>query len=413
MINGRRLAGSAAPVLLLFLLLTGCAGEGSTPPPESPRIAAPVGDTLPAGSRLPRFGVGQGRLLLSYVISDTVAGDRLYVREYRDGSWGPDSLVIGGDDWFVNWADFPSVRPLGEGLFYHFLAYSGAGTYDYDINFSANGARPQVLHSDGVSSEHGFLSAAPLADGSLRVSWLDGRNTGGSAVDHAHHGGSGAMTLRTARVSPDGGVHERTELDHRVCDCCNTTTVATADLTMVAYRDRSTEEIRDIAYAILPAGADAWQTPGVVHPDGWEITGCPVNGPALAANAAGAVALAWYTAAGGVPRIQFARYAADSASFAAPIIIDDRDPLGRVDLKLAADGTAYLLGMASTSSADTAAVTLYTITPAGTVGQRELARLAASRRVGFPRLALHGGTLWVAYTEVSDRGSSVRVLSAS
>ncbi len=392
--------------LVAMLALAGCAGEDQAA--GSQDITSGDCLELPAGSRFPRFGVGGGRLVLSYVMSDTVAGDRLFVREWSPDGWEADSLVASGRQWFVNWADYPSVKPLGDSLFYHYLAYAGEGTYDYDVQYAIGKAGTQVLHSDGIAAEHGFVSSAPLSDGSLQVTWLDGRHTKPApGAAHHDHGGGGAMTLRTARVGADGEVSGRTELDGRVCDCCNTTTVTTATGTWIAYRDRSEEEVRDISF-VSQGENGTWSTPKKISDDGWEITGCPVNGPALAADGSGAVAVAWYTAAGGTPRIQFARYDTSAAGFGVPILVDDQEPLGRVDLKLGEDGTAYLLGLAAAGHPDSAAVTLYTIDPDGLVAARVVDRISSSRGSGFPRLVLWQGEVWVAYTEVEEN-TSVRL----
>ena len=358
---------------------------------------------LEAQARLPRFGADQNRLLLSYVVPDSADVYRLLVREREGGGWSDAREVASGAAWFVNWADYPSVKPFGSGEFYHYLAYSGEGTYDYDIRFGTGDALrgDSVLHTDGISAEHGFLSSAHQPDGKLRVSWLDGRFTKQvETADHdAHgHGGGGAMTLRTALVHPNGTVTDRHELDHRVCDCCNTATAVAGDRTMVVYRDRSINEIRDIYY-VLADGRGEWSAPQPVFDDGWEVAGCPVNGPALAANARGGFAVAWYTAAAGRPRIQFARYDTLTLRFSPPVLLDSLNSLGRVDVKLAEDGTAYVLGMTSGDGEDGSVLMLWQIDQGGGVTATPVAEVSAARSAGFPRLALDKDSLWIAYTD--------------
>ena len=391
--------------LWICTVLWACQEDSPASTGTGPAARTEVPDLeLPLGSRLPRFAVSGDRLLLSYVLSDTTAGDRLYVRERKGTDWTDDQLLASGEHWFVNWADYPSVRPLGDSLFYHYLAYSGEGTYDYDIRFvvGGSGGEARVMHADGVSAEHGFVSSAQLPDGNLQVSWLDGRHTKEGNTEpagaHAHHGG-GAMTLRTATVHPDGSVTDRAELDNRVCDCCNTATVATSALTMVAYRDRSSEEVRDISFVVRPRGGE-WSAPKPVSRENWTVTGCPVNGPALAANEEGDMAVAWYTAADGVPAVRFARYDSTTRAFGEPILLDDHDPLGRLDLRLDSEGRAYVLGLAGGD--DRVPLTLWTIDPMGRVDSRAIAAVSAGRSTGFPRLALDGTNGWVAYTD-TDR----------
>ena len=72
---------------------------------------------------------------------------------------------------------------------------------------------------------------------------------------------------------------------------------------VAAYRDRSEAEIRDIAVRRLVGGE--WSEPVHVGEDNWEIRGCPVNGPALAARGED-VAIAWFTGAGGTAKVSVA-----------------------------------------------------------------------------------------------------------
>lgn len=202
------------------------------------------------------------------------------------------------------------------------------------------------------------------------------------------------MTLRTKALSDDTSV----ELDHRVCDCCNTATVATDSLIMVAYRDRSEHEIRDIAYVTKPTSDDEWSTPKLVHADNWEINGCPVNGPALAANDAGDIAVVWYTAPADLAQINFARYDPNADSFNFPILLDDEIPLGRVDIQLADDGAAYVTGITTKEGTDDAFLTLWTISPTDEVEREELTITSAARSSGFPKIALFEDKLYWART---------------
>ncbi len=395
---------------LALLVAGGCAaGDGDPLTSAAPQPAGETCFELPKGTQLPRFGTNGKTLVLSYVKRDTTPRTELRTRSFADRKWSEPDTLAAGENWFVNWADFPSVVPVGDAYFFHYLAYAGAGTYDYDIRYGAGGREAGILHQDGVAAEHGFLSTAPLPNGSLQLTWLDGRftKTGEPAGidDHGHRVSGGAMSLRTATLDASGAVTARTELDHRVCDCCNTTTVAAGNQLMVAYRNRTEDEIRDIYY--VTNGGSGWSEPRPVHTDNWEVTGCPVNGPALAANESGSIAVAWYTAAEGVPRIRFARF--NGTAFEAPLLIDDREPLGRVDLKMGSDGTAYLLGLASTDDPDRAAITLWTIGPDGTVAHRVLAETAAARSSGFPRLALEGGELLYSYTVVDEDAPFVRI----
>ena len=61
---------------------------------------------------------------------------------------------------------------------------------------------------------------------------------------------------------------------------------------IVAFRDRSEKEIRDIYVSRLENGK--WTDGTPLHNDNWEIDACPVNGPMLSARGRQAV-VAWFT----------------------------------------------------------------------------------------------------------------------
>ena len=113
----------------------------------------------------------------------------------------------------------------------------------------------------------------------------------------------------------------------------------TADGVIVAYRNRSADEIRDVYVSRLVGGR--WTEPAPVHNDGWRIDGCPVNGPALSASGRD-VAVAWFTA----PNDQghaFVAFSRDSGgAFGAPFRVDDAGALGRVSVELLSDGSAIV-----------------------------------------------------------------------
>ena len=399
------------PVLFLF----GCEQDTTA-------VAETECFQLGAGTHLPRLDVQDNVIGLSYVRSDSVEHSLLYQPiTFPIADMTMKEHLRSGKDWFVNWADFPSVvrykdKQGNTAQYSHWLQYSGEGTYDYDIYAALEYFQSESsfkLHTDTVAAEHGFLSSAPLPAGGLQVSWLDGRYTKapqppkeelvggavGAGEGNGHGHGGGAMTLRTKALSDSTS----TELDHRVCDCCNTATVATDSLIMVAYRDRSEHEIRDISYVIKSTSGEKWSTPRLVHADNWEINGCPVNGPALAANDAGSIAVIWYTAPADRAQINFARYDAALDRFSPPILLDDQTPLGRVDLQLAPDGTAYATGLTTKDGTDDALLTLWTISPDGTVEREDLTTTSAARSSGFPKIALFEDKLYWARTVVGEQ----------
>jgi len=227
-----------------------------------------------------------GRIILSWIekLDAKRYALRTAVRDQK--GWSEMRTVAEGDNWFVNWADFPSVIGLNDGsLAAHWLVKSGKGTYAYDVNIAMsrdggkNWSKPLVPHLDKTQTEHGFVSLIPLRDGRLGAIWLDGRNT----KDMKDHGEdkplSANMTLRYAAIDASGKISDEAELDERVCECCQTSATLTSEGVIAVYRDRSQNEVRDI-YSVRQASG-AWAKPQTVYADNWEINACPVNGPVV------------------------------------------------------------------------------------------------------------------------------------
>src|SRR5687768_4809384 len=99
-----------------------------------------------------------------------------------------------------------------------------------------------------------------------------------------------SMTLRYATIDANGNLADETQLDERVCECCQTSAAVTSAGPIAVYRDRSATEVRDI-YIVRQVNG-SWTSPQPVYADNWQINGCPVNGPSVAADGS-RVAVAW------------------------------------------------------------------------------------------------------------------------
>jgi peroxiredoxin len=244
--------------------------------------------------------------------------------------------------------------------------------------------RTRAVH-DGTETEHGFVSFVPEGGG-VRAFWLDGRLMAGE----------GPMTLRTASVGAEAGGD--TVLDDRVCECCQTSAVVTAEGPLVVYRDRSDSEVRDI-YSVRREGR-GWSEPAPVHRDGWEIPGCPVNGPAAAAKGR-RVVVAWITSEAGHSRV-LASFSADAGlSFGDPVVVDDTDPLGRVGVVLTGNDEAVVTWL--DGEGEEAGIRARRVSPRGGAGPSlRIGHSTKARGSGFPRVAASGDDLFMAWTEAGN-----------
>jgi peroxiredoxin len=324
----------------------------------------------------------------------------------RHPRWTDPRVVIAADDLFANWADFPSIQASGNStLVAHWLASSAQDTYADDVRLARSTDRGHqwqemgTVHRGGTPTENGFVSMVAEHDG-IRVFWLDGRQTAG-----AHHddgtGPASPMTLRTTWIG--NAIEPSQLLDDRVCEGCQTSAAMTADGPVIVYRDRSVDEVRDIA--ILRRTTAGWSAAALVHADGWNVGACPVNGPAVAAGGFDGrrLAVAWYTAANDRPRVQVAFSDDAGRSFGDPVLVDGSGPLGRVALLLDESGEAIVLWLAA-GSGEQAEIRLRRVgtdTAGGAVLGESLtvAACSGSRDSGFPRLARQGQDLVVAWTD--------------
>ncbi|HWS89855.1 MAG TPA: sialidase family protein [Pyrinomonadaceae bacterium] len=413
-----------APMFLAAaLLFAGCIRNTvNAPAPqaaESAQAALVVREAdSPAGadSREPELSpTADGRAILSWVEKKGEKGHALRFALRDAGGWSEARTVAEGDNWFVNWADFPSVIALADGsLAAHWLVKSGAGTYAYDVNVARSGdggktwGRAFVPHTDGTQTEHGFVSLLPLADGRLGAVWVDGRALKDLKEGHEEDGPLPAsMQLRYAAIDGQGRLSDEAVLDERICECCQTAAAMTAEGPVVAYRDRSEQEVRDIHFVRRQPGG--WSAPRPAHADNWQVKACPVNGPQLAADGR-RVALAWFTGEGDAPRVQVAFSSDAGATFGRPARVDDGEAMGRVDVLLLADGSALVCWMSGGAAGG--ANKVRRVAPDGTLGPvAVIARTDASRSSGFPRMARLGDTVLFAWTQFG-KPSQVRTATA-
>ena len=296
----------------------------------------------------------------------------------------------------------------------HWLQKSGTGTYAYDVRLARSTddgrtwSASTTPHHDGLQREHGFASLLPMPGHGLALIWLDGRHTSGT-VDHDAAGASaGAMSLRYATFDGQWRQTSDVQVDDRVCDCCPTTAVMTSDGPLVAYRDRSGDETRDIYVARLEG--KAWSTPRAAHADNWQIAACPVNGPRLSARGRD-VALAWFTGNDNVGRSFFAFSNDAGRSFGAPIRLDAEGSLGRVDVALLSNGTAMASWIELSEKGGRIAVRR--VTPGGQASSpTTVATVSTGRISGYPRMAFHAGELVFAWTEGDASATRVQTAAA-
>lgn len=386
-------------ILLSFMLCVSAAHAIVVREVPSPAGAGAMGSSLTA--------MPDGTLLLSWL--EPVEGETWALKfsffDAANEHWITAQTIATGADWFINWADFPSVTPLSvtELLAVWFVnnpepehggtgGHHGAGyrsvqsvSHDRGVTWSA----PQATTAESAVTE--FTATLALENRSRAlVAWLDGRARAGHRPVQALY----AQTLAT------GG--SDLLVDGSVCDCCQLALARVGDDALLAYRGRTDNEVRDIRLARWRNGA--WEAPRSLHDDLWEISACPVNGPRLVARGENVAAI-WFTAAQGRPRV-LAKVSHDGGdSFGKVHAIDLGSPLGRVDAVMLADGTTMFtwLELTGNEAGKVGGIFLRRLSPAGELSNAELlAPSTTARAGGFPRIVQLSPTqLVLSYTAQS------------
>ncbi|EAR02032.1 hypothetical protein [Maribacter sp. HTCC2170] len=386
---------------LAFILFLSCKEEQKREVQLVKFVSSPTGPM----SSLPSLSSNKDITLISWVEKVNDSLTKLKYARLIGGQWKDPKLITQGEDWFVNWADFPTIAENNGNLVSHVLKKSSKKTFSYDVRLNVMGkensqwAADLQLHSDSTKTEHGFVTTLPY-DEAFFITWLDGRNTSGSG--HDHHGG--AMTIRAAEVSSKGLISNEHVLDERTCDCCQTTAAITANGPVVVYRDRSDDEVRDMSIVRLVNGN--WTAPKTINNDNWQIKGCPVNGPKADAIDNDLV-VAWFTEANGEAKVKVTFSSDGGVNFDKPIRIGDTKAMGRVDIALIDAERAIVSWMETINQK--ALFKAVKVNKNGQMGRSiVIDTMAASRKSGFPQMELVQDKIYFAWTDATGDITTVK-----
>lgn len=130
-----------------------------------------------------------------------------------------------------------------------------------------------------------FSGIARLADGEIGIGWL------GTNPDTARVG----RPVLFAKSTAEGDFSPPVVVDSTACQCCRVAMTGREDgAIVVAYRDLSPEDIRDISYAVSTDGGQSFGPPRDVSGDQWKVPGCPHNGPSVISDGENSY-LVWFS----------------------------------------------------------------------------------------------------------------------
>ncbi|GAB5560918.1 MAG: hypothetical protein SynsKO_25650 [Synoicihabitans sp.] len=329
----------AAALLIKIVLLTGVITTGRAAPLEFRELPLPS----KSGSAFADLAYAQdGNVYASWIESGEADDHALRVARFdrETESWGKPTTIATGENWFLNAADTPQIATGLRGrVAAAWYVNNSDGGYHARIStstdYGANWTAGEVLTRESDKTE--FVELAPLLNGKWLAVWLDARD----------RAASGNMQLRSREIgseAPDQLV------DDRVCDCCSITSLVLPNgRVLTAYRDRSADEIRDIAYQTYNRGE--WSPSAAPIDDGWKIEGCPVNGASLGRRS-GQVAAAWFTGANDTPQVLTARSNNLGRSWNLVTRMDDPTvpTKGQVNVAVLRDGSQWISWLENTGT---------------------------------------------------------------
>jgi hypothetical protein len=195
-----------------------------------------------------------------------------------------------------------------------------------------------------------------------------------------------------------------------VCDCCKTSAAWTPQGPIVAYRDRGDNERRDIS--LVARDGEAWSDPAWVRDDGWVLTACPTNGPAVAARGASTV-IGWFSGGGGQKAVRVALSSDAGRTLGPASRVDGGDPVGRVETTVLSDGSAAVVWLERVGSG--AEVRARRVGVDGVAAAPvTVAATSPSKKSGYPRVAATGPReILVAWIDTTGDASRVRAATVS
>jgi hypothetical protein len=302
----------------------------------------------------------------------------------KNGGWSPAVTVAAKRPFFHHPAELPEIVTLPGGMMLAHWIETPEGGDDAEfiyVSASKDGVKwsaPAVAHKDRGMVQHGLASMVATGPNEASLIWLQ-----------ALKGENGPVSLMRSVVNGSGALVKEESLDSDVCNCCPTAVVKTARGFLVAYRDHTPADIRDIATVRFEAGK--WLPSKIIFADNWKINACPINAASAAANGDN-VAVAWYTAADGKARVEMAFSKDGGATFSKPTLVSTGQAYGYSSVVLTEAGAT--VSWLERGEGD-ARVLVRSIAADGTAGPVTEIAKGDRHNLGYPRLLHSGGDTWI------------------
>ena len=167
-----------------------------------------------------------------------------------------------------------------------------ARSLDHGAHFSA----PLTVHQDRAEITHDFDALAVDGSGRILLAWIDRRDEAAAVAQGKPYLGAAVYY----NWSADGGATfgpERKLVDQS-CECCRIALARTADGHVAAFfRAIHGDNFRDHAYAVLSTDGQTGAVERATF-NQWQIAACPRHGPGLAIGEDGTRHAVWFEASG-------------------------------------------------------------------------------------------------------------------
>src|SRR5579871_4650655 len=351
---------------------------------------SPLPNPSGAGSLQAHWGAtADGSALLSWLEKSKDGSLSLRYAVRHGAQWSEPRTIVANRQFFRQPAESPSVIsfPNGSLLAEWVELPPGSGEAE-NLYVSATKDGIQwtatvIAHQDRSPVQHALASMVASGDQEASLVWLE-----------APKGEDAPSALKRTVVNSEGKVVKEETLDSDVCTCCPTSIVRTQKGLLVAYRDHTPQDIRDIAVIRFENGR--WLPSKILNPDKWEINACPVNGAAAAARDY-RVAIAWYTEAQDSPRTQLVLSIDAGATFAKPVRVSTGNSFGHTSVVLDAQGSAVVSWLEEGTGGEGVRLLARQVTGAGVAGPVLQVAQGSRSNIGYPRLLQAGGETWIAW----------------
>jgi hypothetical protein len=314
-----------------------------------------------------RYAVRQGA---QWSEPRTVKAERHF---FRHPGELPEVIALPGGSFVAHWIEMPDEADEAEFVY---------------VSASRDGVKwsvPAMAHHDKSKGQHGLASIVASGDREASIFWLQ-----------ALKGDDGPASLMRTVISADGAEVKEETLDPDVCQCCPTAVTKTGRGLLVAYRDHTGDEIRDIAVTRFENGK--WTAPKNVYPDKWQLNACPTN--AAQVNARGdKAAVAWFTAVGDKPRVQLTLSADAGVTFGKPTVVSTGESYGYTSVAVDDAGGAFVSWLERAGGG--ARLLVRYVSGTGVAGPVTQVATGSRKSLGYPRLVPAGKDVWIAWNTES------------